>query len=131
MTAGQQSTLAQGLDQAQDLLAEPGDSGLQSMMSKFFDAWDTLANNPTSTAAQNAVIGQAKTITDQLNAVAKGLTDLQANAAGQITGLLDPTGPVRRRPTRSPSSTTRSGRPRRSASSPTTCSTAATSSSTT
>jgi flagellar hook-associated protein 1 len=95
MTAGQQSTLAQGLDQAQDLLAEPGDSGLQSMMSKFFDAWDTLAANPTSTAAQNAVIGQAKTITDQLNAVAKGLTDLQANAAGQISGLLDPSGPVK------------------------------------
>ena len=95
MSLGQQQTLAQGLDQAQDLLSEPGDSGLQSMLSKFFDSWQTLANNPTSTAAQNAVLGQAKTVTDQLNAVTKGLTDLQANAAGQITNLLDPNGPVK------------------------------------
>jgi flagellar hook-associated protein 1 FlgK len=95
MTLGQQQTVAEGLDQAQDLLSEPGGSGLQSMLSKFFDSWQTLASNPTSTAAQNAVLGQAKVVTDQLNAVAKGLTDLQANASGQITNLLDPNGPVK------------------------------------
>lgn len=93
-SAGQQQTTARALDQAQDLLQEPTDDGLNAVIGKFFDAWSSLANQPESSAAKANVLGQAKNVVTALGQVSAGLTALQGSAASEITQLTAANGPI-------------------------------------
>jgi flagellar hook-associated protein 1 FlgK len=94
MTAGQQSTTAQALGHAEDLLGEPSDSAINAQFGKFYDAWATLARNPQSAAAQQALLGHAQTLVSSLGTLSAGLTALQGSAAQQLTALTSAQGPV-------------------------------------
>jgi flagellar hook-associated protein 1 len=67
---------------AQQLLAEPGRTGLQATMDAFYAAWHDLANNPKDVAAGSVVLQRGISVTDQLRAVANGI-------AGQWTTTHD------------------------------------------
>jgi flagellar hook-associated protein 1 len=61
------------LTSAQLLLAEPGDSGLQSTLDSFYASWHDLANKPGDTAAGSVVIQRGEAVGAQLRAVSNGL----------------------------------------------------------
>ena len=58
---------------AQQLLAEPGDTGLQATMDAFYSSWHDLANNPTDVAAGSVVLQRGIAVTDQLHTLANGI----------------------------------------------------------
>ena len=73
----QQALTAQtdALSSVENLLSEPGDSGLQTAMSEFFNAWHDVATNPSvdNTAPGAVVIENGKKVASQLHAIAFGL----------------------------------------------------------
>ena len=60
---------------AEQLLSEPGDGGLQSVMDDFFNSWHDLAQKPTDEGAGAVVIQRAKTVTAQLAFVSNGVEE--------------------------------------------------------
>ena len=75
------------LSQVENVLNEPTDSGLSSLMSKFFNSWQSLSSSSqnTSTVAQ-----QAYQLTNDLNSVYSQLTSIKDNARSEIkTAVVD------------------------------------------
>jgi flagellar hook-associated protein 1 FlgK len=60
---------------AEQLLSEPGDGGLQSVMDDFFNAWHDLAQKPTDEGAGAVVIQRARTVTSQMAFVSNGIEE--------------------------------------------------------
>ncbi|APM39305.1 flagellar hook-associated protein FlgK [Clostridium kluyveri] len=69
------------LSQVENVLNEPTDSGISSLMSEFFNSWQDLSSSPqnTSTVAQ-----QAYQLTNDLNSVYSQLTSIKDNAKSEI-----------------------------------------------
>ncbi len=64
-----QSTLAD----IENSFGEPGDSGLQALLSSYWNGWDDVANNPGDTAGRTALIGTAQSLAAGLNVAAGSL----------------------------------------------------------
>jgi flagellar hook-associated protein 1 FlgK len=96
MSAGQHETMAQALDTAQELLGEPGDTGLNASLSRFWDAWSQLASNPESASARAAVIGHAETLVAGLRTLDAQFGQLQTIAAQDYADRTSATGPIAR-----------------------------------
>jgi flagellar hook-associated protein 1 len=86
-------TRQQELAKVESIFPEPSDSGLGSTISKYWNAWQDVASDPTSTAARTALTEQAATLAmemnrdaTQLNMVGRGI-DSQIDA--QITTVND------------------------------------------
>src|SRR3954451_8537260 len=52
MQLGYNQTSSKALDQVELALAEPGESGLQSQLDKYFSAWSDVANSPDGIASR-------------------------------------------------------------------------------
>jgi flagellar hook-associated protein 1 FlgK len=73
MTALEAQTSAlQGVEQ---LLAEPGDNGLQAIIDDFYSAWQDLAQRPGDEGAGAVVIQRGHTVVAQLKFVASGIAE--------------------------------------------------------
>lgn len=74
------ATLA-NLQGAQDTFAnienafgEPGSSGLQSLLSSYWNSWDDVANNPADSAARTSLIGAGQSVATALNTASGSLS---------------------------------------------------------
>jgi flagellar hook-associated protein 1 FlgK len=76
-----QTNILQGAEQ---LLSEPGDGGLQSVVDDFYSAWHDLAQKPTDAGSGAVVIQSAKTVAAQLKFVATGLEERWVTARGEL-----------------------------------------------
>jgi flagellar hook-associated protein 1 FlgK len=85
---------ASELGQVQTAVNEPSSSGLQSVMSKYWSAWSSLANAPTSAAAQQAVVDAGQTLAATFNAVSSQIQTVQSQAAQQYATLTGANGQV-------------------------------------
>lgn len=85
---------ASELGQVQTALNEPSDSGLQSVMGKFWSAWSSLASSPTSAAAQQAVVDAGQTLASTFNAVYSQMQTVQSQASQQYASLTGANGQV-------------------------------------
>jgi flagellar hook-associated protein 1 FlgK len=94
MLSGQASTQAQALDQAQDLAGEPSDTGINALLSKYYDAWQDVADHPESTSAKAALVGHAKSLATAINQLDTGLAQIQSTANSQYAQQVGPQGPV-------------------------------------
>jgi flagellar hook-associated protein 1 FlgK len=73
---GRQSALTSQIEILQGselLLAEPGETGLQSSMDSFYSAWQDLAGNPTNSSAGSVVVQRGLAVAQQLRSVSTGL----------------------------------------------------------
>lgn len=61
------------LTEAQTLLAEPGDTGMQNALDSFYAAWHDLSMSPTNGAAGSVVIQRANAVADQVRDVSTGI----------------------------------------------------------
>jgi flagellar hook-associated protein 1 FlgK len=81
------------LGQVQTAVNEPSSSGLQSVMSKFWSAWNSLGatQNP---ATLQGVIGAGQTLATTFNAVAQQMQTVQSQASQQYANLTGANGQV-------------------------------------
>jgi flagellar hook-associated protein 1 FlgK len=59
-------------------------NGVSTALSGFFNAWQTLASNPTSTSSRQQVLAQAQTLATTINQTASQLQQLTGNVNGEI-----------------------------------------------
>ncbi len=77
---------AQTLDQVQSLLNEPSSTGLNSSLDAFWNAWASLADNPSNGAAQSQAVSAGQALVQQLHALSSGLSAMRTSldqAVGQ------------------------------------------------
>ena len=61
------------LGRVEAILAEPGDSGIQSQLADFWAGWDDVANQPDSLAARSQLLERSHTLASGLNGAAERL----------------------------------------------------------
>lgn len=78
-------TTATQYSQLENVFAEPSDTGLSEQLSDFWNAWGSVANDPTSTAPRAVLLARAASVTSTLNAMSGTLTDLAASTSDALT----------------------------------------------
>jgi flagellar hook-associated protein 1 len=94
MVLGQQSTTSDAMSQIETALQEPGSSGISTQLAKFWSAWSDVANDPSSTAARQALVDQAGTLTDSLHGLDSELTDVGTQASAEYSSITGAGGQV-------------------------------------
>lgn len=72
------------LQQVEGIFNEPSDTGIASLMGKFFDSWQELSKQPQSSNNRTVVTQQTLALSDALNHTAKRLNELAINAQSEI-----------------------------------------------
>ncbi|MDT8716673.1 flagellar hook-associated protein FlgK [Clostridium sp. 19966] len=78
-TYGTYNTRNDILGQVQNIFNEPTNSGIGSLIDKFFSSWSQLSKQPQSSDARTVVAQQSVALTDELNHTYSQLKDLQDN----------------------------------------------------
>lgn len=65
------------LSRVETLLAEPGDTGINEIVTNFFNKFEELSVKPESTALRQNLLSIASTLTDRLNYTANSISDLR------------------------------------------------------
>lgn len=68
------------LSEIENIMNEPTDTGISTLMGKFFDSWNTLATSAKESNARSIVAQQALALTDELNHTSTELQSLKDNA---------------------------------------------------
>ena len=76
------------LEGAEQLLSEPGDGGLQSVIDDFYNSWHDLAQKPTDPGAGAVVIQRGKTVAAQLAFVSNGLEERWETARDELSSTV-------------------------------------------
>ena len=85
---------AESLDSAELSLAEPGDTGINAQLTKFWQSWSDLSKNPDNEAAKQAVVQQANALTDSIHSVRSQMVAAQGSAQAQYDAIAGPDGEV-------------------------------------
>lgn len=72
------------LAQVEDIFNEPSDTGISSMVGKFFDAWNEVAKNPNSSNTRTVLGQNTLALTNALNSTYTKLEELEKNCQKQI-----------------------------------------------
>jgi flagellar hook-associated protein 1 FlgK len=90
---GAWDTRQQELAKIESIFPEPSDSALGSTISKFWNAWQDLAADPTSTAARSALTEQARSLATEINGDSTQLgmiaTGIDQQVAGKVQTIND------------------------------------------
>jgi len=81
------STTQGTLSDIENSFGEPGDGGLQALLSSYWNGWDDVANHPDDASARTALIGTAQSLASGLN-VAAGSLSAQWNSSRQSLGSI-------------------------------------------
>ena len=82
---GQWDTRQEQLSKIETIFPEPSDSGLGSVISKYWSAWQDVASDPTSTAARTALTEQASSLAMELNRDSNQLGMIGTGIDQQVT----------------------------------------------
>jgi len=82
---GKLNTFTEGMNQIQTVFNEDAGTGLQSLLSNFFDSFQTLASDPTNSGDRQAVIGAAQSLAAGFQQTATTLVQQQQNADQGVT----------------------------------------------
>lgn len=72
------------LESIENILIEPGETGLMNFVADFFDNWENLASNPTDMAARTMVRTSAEVLTDVFHNISGELRDLRQTRNDEI-----------------------------------------------
>ena len=86
---GQWTQMNQAWGQVESIFTEPQDTGLSSILDKFWTSWQDLANDPTSEAAKTAVREQGSLLVDSFHHLSTQLSDLRKSLDTDITSMTD------------------------------------------
>ena len=90
----QQKARADGLNGAELSLAEPGDSGINAALDKFWSSWSDLEKTPDLAAAKQAVVSAGQSLTDSIHSVRSQMVASQQSANDQYAALAGPGGEI-------------------------------------
>jgi len=77
------------MESIENILNEPGDTGLLYYVDQFFDSWENLSNNPSDTSARTALKTNSEILTDVFHSVAGELSDLRQTRNDEIEQTVD------------------------------------------
>ena len=77
------------LDYVQGLFNDESGNGLSEDMDAFWNAWQTLSNNPGGAAERTALLGTTQTMVQEFQGIRNGLTQTQAEMNVNIKGGID------------------------------------------
>src|SRR3954467_13631583 len=89
MQVGDQETMSRQLDQVEMALAEPSENGISNELTKFWNGWADLSNNPDDPAARQALIDQGKNLAAAFKDLDTQLTTVKSQTLaeyGAVTG---------------------------------------------
>jgi flagellar hook-associated protein 1 FlgK len=92
--SGNASTAKAYLDQVQSTLNEPSTTGISSQLATFWGAWSSLATDPTSLSAKQAVVSDGQTLAGSISQLSTDLTTVQQQAASQFNTITQSGGEV-------------------------------------
>lgn len=72
------------LAQVEDIFNEPSETGISSMIGKFFDSWQEVAKQPNSSNTRTVLAQNTLALTNALNSTYTKLEDLESNCQKQI-----------------------------------------------
>jgi flagellar hook-associated protein 1 FlgK len=77
------------LSDIENSFGEPGDSGLQALLSSYWNGWDDVANNPGDSAARTALIGTAQSLAAGLNVAASSLSSQWKSSSESLQSIVN------------------------------------------
>ncbi|WP_341349985.1 flagellar hook-associated protein FlgK [Clostridium polynesiense] len=83
-TMSKYNTRDKFLSEIESIINEPSDTGISTLIGKFFDSWQQLSKQPQGSNARTVVAQQSAALADALNHAAKQLNKLQTNAQDLI-----------------------------------------------
>ncbi|MGM7683397.1 flagellar hook-associated protein FlgK [Cytobacillus sp. Hm23] len=75
---------SQALQKMEDIMNEPSDTGLASIMDKFWQSWQDLAVNPSNSGARSVVKEQGILVADSFNYIADSLTAIRNDLKNEL-----------------------------------------------
>lgn len=72
------------LTEIEGIFNEPSDTGISDLMGKFFDAWQEVSKDPSSSRARAVLAEQSKALSNALNHASNQLDKVSENAEGLI-----------------------------------------------
>jgi len=91
---GDAQAMTSALSTVEESLNEPGTTGISALLSKFWDAWQAVANQPEDPATKSALAVTARALTDGIHALDSQLSAIGANAASELTAITSANGPI-------------------------------------
>lgn len=89
-TLGKYQTRANYLSEIENILSEPSDTGLSTVITNFYKSWDELNKQASGSNARTVVVQQSLALTNALNQTSTQLNNLQKNAQEGIkAGVFD------------------------------------------
>jgi flagellar hook-associated protein 1 FlgK len=85
---GNYEAKSDGLDQVELALAEPGDTGLNSLLNKYWNAWHDVSNAPENLATRQALVQAAGALADGFRTVSSQLTTIQTQTSANVTDTI-------------------------------------------
>lgn len=82
------SARQQAMNEVENVFQEPSDEGFNKTLDDFFAAWQTLSQNPESSAGRAAVREQASLVANAFHQMSNGLADLEKSLDDQIGGMV-------------------------------------------
>jgi flagellar hook-associated protein 1 FlgK len=77
------------LSRVEAILAEPGDAGLQSQLSDFWQGWDDVANHPDDLASRSQLLERSQTLATGLNQASVRIGLQWTASREQLTATID------------------------------------------
>lgn len=77
------------LSQVEATFSEPSSSGLSGVMSRFFQAWNTLSTHPEDPVSRNALLLQGKEMTNTFHRLNADMTALRGSLRDELTTKID------------------------------------------
>jgi flagellar hook-associated protein 1 len=81
---------AGALEDAENALAEPGDSGINKQLSDFWDAWSNLVKAPADPAAKQALVAQGQSLAEAVRTVQNQMATAKQQASLQYQDITAP-----------------------------------------
>lgn len=82
--SGNYSIQVDTLEKLETIVNEPSDTGLRSVLDKFWNSWHDLSENPEDLTARKLVRETARALTDAFNQTSSQLEDLRADLTENI-----------------------------------------------
>ena len=82
------SARQQAMNEVENVFQEPSDEGFNKTLDEFFAAWQTLSQNPESSAGRAAVREQASLAVNAFQQMSNRLADLEQSLDDQVEGLV-------------------------------------------
>jgi len=80
---------SESLSQIEQVFSDTDDYGLNSALNDFWNAWQDLANDPSSTTTRSTLASSSYTLAETLNSMSSDLKDIQAGIDDAIVSTVD------------------------------------------